>query len=252
MRAMIFAAGMGTRLKPFTERHPKALVPVGGVPMLERVMTRLIDAGVTEAVINVHHFADQIVEFVRSRDNFGIDIHISDETAQLLDTGGGLVKARAYFPGSEPIMVHNADILSNIDLRAMAEQHASQANDVTLLAMDRETSRHFYFDRASGRLAGWGDDRNGTFRPEWLSTDGKDKLAFGGVHVINPNVLDAMAFYGAHAGSEVFSVTPFYADFASVLDIRAFTPPEHGTVWLDVGSPQKLQHAEQVVAESLI
>ena len=117
MKAMIFAAGLGTRLKPLTDHMPKALVPVAGKPMLEHVINKLKSSGVNEIVINVHHFANQIIDFVKVNDNFGITIHISDETEQLLDTGGGIKKASPFF--TEPFIVHNADILSNIDLKEL-------------------------------------------------------------------------------------------------------------------------------------
>lgn len=249
---MVFAAGMGTRLKPFTEHHPKALVPVGGVPMLERVVSRLKDAGVTEVIINVHHFADQVVDFVRSRGNFGIDVYISDESNRLLDTGGGMLKARDYLLGPEPFIVHNADILCNVDLCDMMRRHCDDGNDVTLLAMPRNSSRHFYFDRPTGRLVGWGDDRTGDTIPAWLSVCGMDKLSFGGVHVISPLVLDALVFYSARVGKDIFSITPFYADFASALTIRAYTPPAQDAVWMDIGSPEKLQLADRAVSNGLI
>ena len=117
MKAMIFAAGLGTRLKPLTDHMPKALVPVAGKPMLEHVIQKLITFGCDEIVINVHHFADQIIDFVKEKNNFGITIHISDETDMLLDTGGGIKKAASFF--HEPFLIHNVDILSNVDLKSL-------------------------------------------------------------------------------------------------------------------------------------
>ncbi len=122
MKAMILAAGLGTRLRPWTLEHPKALVPVGGVPMLERVIVRLKDEGFDEIVVNIHHFGDQIIDFVRSKD-FGVKIFISDERGELLDTGGGLVYARELL-GEDPVLVHNVDILSNADLKSFMRKHA--------------------------------------------------------------------------------------------------------------------------------
>ena len=135
MKAMIFAAGLGTRLKPLTDHMPKALVPVAGKPMLEHVINKLKSSGVDEIVINVHHFANQIIDFVKANNNFGITIHISDETDQLLDTGGGIKKASPFF--TEPFIVHNADILSNIDLKELYEYHLKSNNDATLLEIGR-------------------------------------------------------------------------------------------------------------------
>ena len=151
MRAMILAAGLGTRLKPWTLEHPKALVPVDGIPMLERVILKLKSQGFDEIVVNVHHFAGQITDFLDSKD-FGIKISISDERGGLLDTGGGLVHARHLLEG-EPFLVHNVDILSNADLSALMHFHESEGNDVTLLTSDRKSSRKLLFDE-DGSLKG--------------------------------------------------------------------------------------------------
>ena len=144
MKAMIFAAGLGTRLKPLTDHMPKALVPVAGKPILEHVIGKLKSSGFDEVVINVHHFADQIIDFLKAKDNFGIKIWISDETDELLDTGGGIQKAAPYF--DEPFLVHNADILSNVDLKALYDFHRTSGNDATLLVSPRKTVRYLLFD----------------------------------------------------------------------------------------------------------
>jgi NDP-sugar pyrophosphorylase family protein len=123
MKAMIFAAGLGTRLRPLTNDRPKALVEVGGVAMLERVINRLKSHGITEIVINIHHFGEKIIEFVKQNNDFGITIHISDERDLLLDTGGGILKAQQWLDGEEPIIIHNADILTDFDLHKMVKQH---------------------------------------------------------------------------------------------------------------------------------
>ena len=149
---MIFAAGLGTRLKPFTGHMPRALVPVAGKPMLEHVINKLKTVGVDEIVINVHHFAQQVIDFLKEKDNFGIKIWISDETDQLLETGGGIKKAAPYF--AEPFLVHNAAILSNVDLKAMYDFHIANGNDATLLVSPRKTVRYLLFNKEN-RLCGW-------------------------------------------------------------------------------------------------
>ena len=151
---MIFAAGLGTRLKPLTDHMPKALVPVAGKPMLEHVILKLIAAGFNEIVINVHHFANQIIEFLKEKENFGITIHISDETDCLLDTGGGIKKAASFFTDGEPFLVHNVDILSNTDLKSLYDYHINSNNDATLLVSSRKTVRYLLFN-AQQDLCGW-------------------------------------------------------------------------------------------------
>ena len=148
MKAMIFAAGLGTRLKPLTDRMPKALVPVNGIPMLQHVILKLKQAGCTEIVINIHHFGEQIIDFLQAHQNFGITVHISDEREELLDTGGGIKKAIPFFSGNEPFLVHNVDILSDTDLKALYDYHRQSINDATLLVSQRETSRYLLFDKA--------------------------------------------------------------------------------------------------------
>ncbi len=240
---MIFAAGLGTRLKPFTLSHPKALVTVGGVPMLGRVIASLRRQGITEIVVNVHHFADQIVNYLRTGD-FGVDIRISDESEMLLDTGGGVLKAAPMLRGNDPILLYNADILCNIDLGDMLRHHRTTGADVTLLAQKRDTSRHLCFDNATGRLAGWVNTTTGESRPkEFIPSDMLTGLAFGGIHIISQKVLDALAVY---PDAPKFSLTPFYVDNCSELDIRAYTP--HNDIqWFDIGKPETLEKARSYV-----
>ena len=142
MKAMIFAAGLGTRLRPLTDHMPKALVPVAGKPMLERVILRLKEAGFNEITVNIHHFGEQIIDFLRAHDNFGTEIHISDERGMLLDTGGGIKKARPFLDGQEPFLVHNADILTDIDLAGLYRHHLESDAESTLLVSERKTSRY--------------------------------------------------------------------------------------------------------------
>ena len=155
MKAMIFAAGLGSRLKPLTDTMPKALVPIAGRPMLEHVILKLKAAGFTEIVINIHHFGEQILDFLKANENFGLIIHISDERDLLLDTGGGVKKARSFFENSdEPFLIHNVDILSDVNLKDLYDYHLQSGAVATLLASQRKTSRYLLFD-AGKRLCGW-------------------------------------------------------------------------------------------------
>jgi NDP-sugar pyrophosphorylase family protein len=165
---MIFAAGLGTRLKPLTDTLPKALVPVGGKPLLAHVIERLQAAGYERVVINVHHFADQIERYLRVNQNFGLDIAISDEREQLLDTGGGLKKAAPLFDPDEPVLIHNVDILDNVDYEWFARQHQPD-EDVVLLVSRRKTKRYLLFDNAM-RLMGWTNIETGEVKSPypWL------------------------------------------------------------------------------------
>ena len=252
MRALIFAAGKGTRLKPFTDTNPKALVRVGGVPMLEIVIRRLIEAGVDETVVNVHHFADKIVDFLEANNNFGITIHVSDESDRLLETGGGLLKARQWLDRGDgsSFFVHNADILTDVSLTAMMKYHNSTGAVTTLLCTPRETSRHLYFDRVTKRLEGWGNDRNGAVVPtDFVPASSMDKLAFDGVHILSPKIFEPLQAYSERIGDSAFSITSFYAESARNLDIRAYTPVAGTFIWHDIGSPEKLEAAETAMTQ---
>lgn len=251
---MIFAAGKGTRLKPFTDHHPKALAPAGGIPMLERVTGRVIAAGATEIVINIHHFAGQVKDFVDSLAVRTPEVKflISDESETLLDTGGGLLKARKFLDiGETPFLVHNADILTSLDLRDMMSHHLRSGADVTLLAMPRKTSRYLYFDRHSARLCGWCDLRTGRVRPEGFVPDEprQRRLAFGGIHIISPRIFPCLERYSrTSAGPDgAFSITPFYCDNCRELDIRAYSPDPETFMWLDIGTPEKLAQADAIL-----
>lgn len=242
MKGMIFAAGLGTRLRPLTDNMPKALVPVGGVPMLEWVMRRLIDAGCDDVTVNVHHFAPMVVDFLRAKGDFGITVHVSDESGMLLDTGGGVLHARRWLDGDGPFIVHNADILTDIDLRSMYDAHLASGNAATLLAGERETSRYLLAD-PSGRLRGWTNISTGEVRPAGLAYDPSihRKVAFGGVHVISPAIFDRLAAFGADSAK--FSIIPFYLSVCDSLAIGTYTPAG-GYMWHDIGKPQSLAAAE--------
>jgi len=246
MNAMIFAAGLGTRLKPFTLKHPKALVPVCGKPMLQRVIENMAEAKIKKIVVNVHHFAPQIVDFLLENDNFGLDIRISDESDCLLDTGGGLLKARDLLVDDapdEPILLHNADILTDAPLDKMLAEHVRSGADITLLCSRRDSSRTLYFNTSDNCLEGWGNLSDGERKPSgFMPNEASDPSPFGGVHIINQSVFPLLEEY---SGGEIkpFSIVPFYLDSLDRLNICRYMLPD-GCRWFDVGSAEKLAVAE--------
>ena len=244
MKAMIFAAGLGTRLRPLTNDRPKALVEIGGKTMLERVITKLATAGFDDITVNIHHFGEKIIEFIEQKNYFGLNIHISDERGMLLDTGGGILKARHFLDGDEPFLVHNADILTDIDLNAMYQSHLDSGAMATVLVKDRKTSRYFVFDD-DYRLQGWINKSTGETRPSgFVHREGLHELAFGGIHVISPSIFKPLEEYSQ--GQAKFSITPFYVDECRAHLINGYvqnTPYN----WLDVGKPETLTQAEQLV-----
>lgn len=244
MKAMIFAAGLGTRLRPFTLDQPKALVPLHGVPMLERVIRKIAGAGITDITVNVHHFAPLIEEFLIRNDNFGLNISVSRETERLLDTGGGLLAAGPLLEksgGKEPILLHNADIFTDFPLEEMMEAHNRSGADVTLLCAKRVSSRTLYFQE--NRLTGWQNLKTGETRPEGFEASPlMDSTPFGGVHIVNPSVFPLLEEYSGRSG-EPFSIIPFYLANLGRLYIRRFMLPDSYR-WFDVGSSEKLAAAE--------
>lgn len=249
MKAMIFAAGLGTRLRPLTNDRPKALVEIGGRTMLERIITKLAAAGFDDITINIHHFGEKIIDFLEKNGNFGLDLHISDEREALLDTGGGILKARPFLDGDDPFLVHNADILTDIDLNAMYENHIESGAMATVLVKDRKTSRYFVFDD-DYRLQGWINKFTGETRPDsFIHREGMHELAFGGIHVISPSIFDELEKYSK--GEVKFSTTPFYVDECHNHLIKGYVQ-ETPYTWLDVGKPETLKEAEEVVASNNI
>lgn len=234
MKAMIFAAGLGTRLKPFTENHPKALAIVNGKPLLQRNIEYLKSFGIDEVVINVHHFADQIIEFLEENNYFGIKITISDETDQVLETGGGLVKAKTNF--DEDFLVMNVDILTDLHLTNFIKAHQENKALVTLAVSDRNSSRKLYFNDKK-ELKGW---RNLKTEEEIKAVDSLDDLndlAFSGIHVINPALFDKITETGK------FSIMKVYMDLMKTESIIGFD--HSGGILIDVGRPESVLEAEQ-------
>lgn len=237
---MIFAAGLGTRLRPLTDKMPKALVPVAGKPMLERVIVRLKEAGFDEITVNIHHFGEQIIDFLRTNNNFGTTLHISDERGMLLDTGGGIKKARTFLDGNEPFLVHNADILSDIDLTDFYRHHLESDAESTLLVSERKTSRYLLFDEEY-HLCGWVNKSTGEVKPEGFAyQEGQYReLAFGGIHVISPSLFRLME---GERWSGKFSIIPFYLSACTKTHIQGY--PQKGFQWFDIGKPETLAEAD--------
>lgn len=240
MKALVFAAGLGTRLRPLTDHKPKALVELCGVTMLERVITNIKSCGITDVVVNVHHFGDQIIDFLKDKDNFGINITISDERDLLLDTGGGILKARHLLEGDEPFLVHNADILTDLNLAEMIAYHKANGADVTLLAKQRSTQRYLVFGE-NNQMVGWTNIATGEVKPADLVVKQENSLlAFGGVHVISPRIFDSLARF---ATEPKFSIMQYYIAACRDISIAGYNPD--GYNWFDIGKIETLQKAEQ-------
>ncbi len=241
---MIFAAGLGTRLKPITDTLPKALVPVCGKPLLAHVVGMLKDAGFSEIVINVHHFADKIKEYVHEQDNFGIDLKISEEKEMLLETGGGIQNAKDLLLPTDRIFVHNVDIIDNLDIRKfLADTRPDSLS--TVLVSERKTQRYFLFDDDS-RLVGWTNIATGEVRSpyEGLNPDNYRKLAFAGIHNMRADIFDAFEDMGF---SGKFGITDFYIAACKKYPIYGIVPQDLKMV--DVGKIESLAEAEKIVQE---
>ncbi len=239
---MILAAGLGTRLRPWTLSHPKALVPVGGVPMLGRVLSRMESMGYDHIVVNVHHFARQIIEYISSRDNKA-KVWISDESGRLLDTGGAILHARHFFRPEQSLLVHNVDICSNAALDELYDRHSASGHAATLVVSERESSRRLVFDN-NGRLKGWTDLRNGAVRPSGLQLrpERDMALAFSGIYFLSPDAINRLADW---ATDDKFSIIDFLIDNCAELPFYAYKP-EHLDI-IDIGKPETLREANEVL-----
>ena len=260
MRAMIFAAGLGTRLKPLTDTLPKALVPLAGKTLLQWQIERLKAAGITDIVVNVHHFPDMIINYLRDNDNFGCRIAVSDERDMLLETGGGLRKAKELLTSSpnsliasSPILICNVDILSNIDLPTLLQAYNPEEMGVVVVS-PRDTQRYLLFDETN-RLCGWTNIATGEIRPASLAShisslpfregSGVGRLAFSGMQVLNPRIFDVMDKVVADKG-EKFSLIDLYLSIAEKEILRAFIPENYRM--MDVGKIAQLSEAESFAA----
>ena len=232
---MIFAAGLGTRLRPLTDRMPKALVAVGGVAMLERTARRLVDAGVDRLVVNVHPFADDVVAFLRARRDFGVDVRVSREEPAPYETGGGLLAARAHFRGDRPIVLHNVDVYTDLPIAALVAALARERALVAIAVKARASSRRLLFD-ARG-LLGRVDDAKG-LRVVVRPPDGEVvERPFSGVHVADPRLLGLVTERGT------FSILDTYLRLAAVGE-RIVPVATDDAEWIDIGRPADLERAE--------
>ena len=275
MRAMIFAAGLGTRLKPLTDTLPKALVPLAGKTLLQWQIERLKAAGITDIVVNVHHFPDMIINYLRDNDNFGCRIAVSDERDMLLETGGGLRKAKSLLLGigsresgnnDEPILICNVDILSNIDLPTLLQAYNPEEMGVVVVS-PRDTQRYLLFDETN-RLCGWTNIATGEIRPAslvsslnilpptgeadlqakptyQLQRSDLSPLAFSGMQVLNPRIFEVMDKVVAEKGDK-FSLIDLYLSIAEKEILRAFIPENYRM--MDVGKIAQLSEAESFAA----
>lgn len=243
MKAMILAAGLGTRLKPWTLHHPKALVPVGGVPMLERVILRLKEQRFNDLVINIHHFGEQIIDFIRSN-NFGVKISISDERDLLMDTGGGILKAAPLLGDREPFLIHNVDILSDADLGRLMQCHIESRADATLLVSNRDSSRKLIADKAD-KLVGWENLKTGELRRRRSFDPHQARhVSFSGIHVISPSVFADMLRDSHFSTGKPFPVMDYYLSTVSEADIRV--SEAENLRLIDIGKPETLSRANDL------
>lgn len=242
IQAMIFAAGMGTRLKPITDRRPKALVEVGGRALLDLTLHRVAAAGAQHIVVNIHHFAPMIRQYLGNANNFGMDIAISDESERLLNTGGGLRHAAPLFLPDRPILIHNVDILSNVNLNAFVSCGADA--DALLMVSNRNTTRYLLFDD-NMRLVGWTNISTGEVRSPYPDLDAEHcrRLAFSGIHLFSPRLLQVMDVME----TDDFSIIDFYLRICHERDIRGYDA--EGLQLLDVGKQDTLAQAEAFIRQ---
>jgi NDP-sugar pyrophosphorylase family protein len=241
MKAMIFSAGLGTRLSPVTRSTPKALAKINGIHLLEIVIKKLVRFGYDDLIINVHHFADEIEAFITSKRKFGVNISFSDERAQLLDTGGGLKHASWFFNDSKPFIVHNVDILSNIDLKSLMDHHLRSKALATLAVRTRNTSRLLFFNK-DNLLCGWENIKTGERKNVYENSTGMP-YAFSGIQVIDPSVFQLIDDVG------MFGIIDVYLRLAKNHRIGAYVHDKD--IWLDVGNPENLKDAEKLLGKIL-
>jgi NDP-sugar pyrophosphorylase family protein len=247
MKAMVLAAGLGTRLRPFTNDRPKALVEVAGRTLLEMTLTRLRESGIRDVIVNVHHYADMMVDYLKAANSFGMHIEISREDI-LLDTGGGLKKAAWFLSGKSgtdntPFILHNVDVISNIDLQRMVQSHTENKALATLAVQERTTSRYLLFDEQH-QLCGRrivSEQKTEMVRPARRTSE----FAFTGIHIISPRIFPLLAEEG------VFSIIPAYLRLAGQGEkMMAFPANEY--YWRDLGKPENIKQAEKDIQDKVV
>ena len=239
---MLFAAGLGTRLKPLTDTKPKALVELNGQTLLQHNINRLLNFGFNRIVVNVHHFAPLVIQYLEDNLGFGAEIVVSDESDQLLDTGGGLKKAGNLFQDSQPILIHNVDIISNIDLQALYNYHLMQHSLGTLVVRNRQSSRVLLFDKEEV-LRGWRNNMTGQLKLPKADSDAEKlhPLAFSGIQVVNHEMLDLITETGK------FSMIDVYLRLSVNHQIKAYRHDQD--YWTDVGKIEELKAAEKELSK---
>lgn len=243
MKAMILCAGLGTRLKPWTDKHPKALVPVGGIPMLQRVVYRLSEQGFDDVTLNVHHFASEILDFIKKVELPVKKINISDETKELLETGGGILHAEKILSQDpDSFLVHNVDILSNANLKNFYEIHEKSDNMITLLVSDRKSDRKLVFDNKL-LLKGWINFKTGQTRPDTLVVGKEDKvLAFSGIYIMSPQVFPIMRKHGFEGAFPIMDLF-----LSGIPELKIYGVCQEGLEILDIGKPDTLHRANLTI-----
>lgn len=243
MKALIFAAGLGTRLKEHTSDKPKALVQLAGKPLLQHVIEKLMAYQITDITINIFHFADQVIAFLENHPFPGVQIHISDEREELLDTGGGLKKAEPFLTGSEPILIYNVDVISNLDLNLLERHHLTSGSLATLVVRQRDTARYLMFDQHL-QLVGWKNFGNGETK---ISREDKFAesipFAFSGIQIIQPEIFKLITETGK------FQIMELYLRLAKSEAILGFA--DNSTIWMDLGKPDQLQKAELLFRKNI-
>jgi len=234
MRAMILAAGLGTRLQPLTDNLPKALVKIRDKTLLEIAINNLVRNGFDKIIINVHHFAEQVINFI-DQNNFGADITISDERDKLLDTGGGLKKASQFFKDDKPFLLYNVDIISNLNLKTLYKAIIKSNSIATLTVRKRESGRYLLFN-SENILCGWKNTKTGELINN-CNIDFLDEFAFSGIHIINPEIFSFMP------DDDVFSMIDLYLDI--MRDNKIIACIDNDSFWLDVGKVESLKIAEE-------
>ncbi len=235
---MIFAAGLGTRLYPLTESRPKALIEIAGKTLLQRAVEKVSEAGFRDIVINIHHFGELIKDFLREKENFGLNIMISDETDQLLDTGGAILKASSLLEGVDPVLIYNVDVLSNLNLEDLLNYHVNTGGIATLAVRNRKTSRYLLFDEEM-RLGGWENISSGQEKIVRNSRLLKP-FAFSGIQFIEPRIFDLIT------ESNKFSLIALYLRLAESEDIYGFE--DNSSLWMDLGKPDQLREADRMLS----
>jgi NDP-sugar pyrophosphorylase family protein len=237
MKALILAAGLGTRLLPITKTIPKALATINDITLLELLISKLKRNGINEIIINVHHFADQIIDFVEKENYFGIDIRISDERELLLDTGGGIKNAEWFLNDKTPFLVHNVDVISSIDLNDFADFHVRSGSIASLAVRNRKTSRYFLFDE-NNTLCGW--KNIGTNKQIITKKTGNiQSYAFSGIHVISPQIFNLIDQTGK------FSIVDEYLRLSKDYKISAYN--HDASLWMDLGNVENLNQAKDII-----